>query len=54
MNETREIARYASEARYQMLPAEVIDKAKELILDQLGNQLGNVGKCDQVFSGSGV
>lgn len=39
MNESRELARFASELRYKDLPQEVIAKTKDLILDQLGSML---------------
>lgn len=39
MEETQKLARFVSELTYEDLPANVIDKAKELILDQLGCQL---------------
>jgi 2-methylcitrate dehydratase PrpD len=39
MNETRELAQFVSEIVYNDLNNEVIDKAKGLILDQLGCQL---------------
>ena len=39
MNETRKLAAFACELKYEDLPGEVIAKAKELILDQLGVQL---------------
>src|SRR5689334_11289532 len=36
MNETREVARFVSELRYEHLPKDVIERAKDLILDQVG------------------
>jgi 2-methylcitrate dehydratase PrpD len=39
MNESRELARYASGIRFEHLPAEVIAKVKDLVLDQLGIQM---------------
>jgi len=39
MDEARRLARFARELRYDELPKEVIDKAKELILDQVGCEL---------------
>jgi 2-methylcitrate dehydratase PrpD len=39
MEETKELARFVSKLTYEDLPETVIDKAKELILDQLGCQL---------------
>ncbi|MFC1974408.1 MmgE/PrpD family protein [Chloroflexota bacterium] len=39
MNETRELAQFAEELKYEDLPREVIDKTKNLILDLLGSQL---------------
>lgn len=39
MEETKQLAKFVSELTYEDLPKNVIDKAKELILDQLGCQL---------------
>jgi 2-methylcitrate dehydratase PrpD len=39
MNESRELARFVSELRYEDLPKEVIAKTKDLVLDQLGSIL---------------
>src|SRR5687768_4805380 len=36
MNESRELARFVSELKYEHLPAAVIARAKDLILDQVG------------------
>jgi 2-methylcitrate dehydratase PrpD len=36
MNESRELARFVSELKYEALPPEVVAKAKDLILDQVG------------------
>jgi len=36
MNESRELARFVSELKYESLPTEVIERAKDLILDQVG------------------
>lgn len=36
---TRELAHYASRLRYEDIPLEVIDKAKDCVLDQLGVEL---------------
>lgn len=36
MNESRELARFVSELEYRHLPAEVIARAKDLVLDQVG------------------
>jgi len=36
MNESRELARFASELRYEHLPPDVIARAKDLVLDQVG------------------
>ncbi len=40
MNESLELARFASELRYEKLPREVVAKAKDLILDQIGIMMG--------------
>ncbi|MFC2065843.1 MmgE/PrpD family protein [Chloroflexota bacterium] len=39
MNETRELARLATELKYEDMPPDVIKKAEELILDQFGVQV---------------
>jgi 2-methylcitrate dehydratase PrpD len=39
MNETRELAKFFTELRFQDLPAQVVEKAKGLIIDQFGCQL---------------
>ncbi len=39
MDETKKLAKFVSELTFRDLPKNVIDKAKELILDQLGCQL---------------
>jgi len=39
MNETRQLAQFVTQLSYQDLPREVIDKTKDLILDQFGVQL---------------
>ena len=39
MNETRELARLATELKYEDIPPDVIKKAEELILDQFGVQV---------------
>ncbi len=36
MNESRELARFVSELKYENLPPEVIARAKDLVLDQVG------------------
>ena len=36
MNESRDLARFVSELKYEHLPQEVIAKAKDLVLDQVG------------------
>lgn len=36
MNESRELARFVSELKYENLPQEVIARAKEIVLDQVG------------------
>ena len=36
MNESRDLARFVSELKYEHLPAEVIARAKDLVLDQVG------------------
>jgi 2-methylcitrate dehydratase PrpD len=43
MNETKELARFLVEIKYSDLPPEVIDKARVLILDQLGCELAFAG-----------
>lgn len=40
MNETRELARHVTEVEFERLPKAVIDKAKQLVLDQLGCEIG--------------
>lgn len=40
MQETRELAHFITSLRYESLPLEVISRAKESILDQIGIQLG--------------
>ena len=40
MNESRELARFVSELKYESLPHEVIARAKDLILDQVGIMMG--------------
>jgi 2-methylcitrate dehydratase PrpD len=44
MNETRMLSEYLAELRYGDLPAEVIHKAKRLILDYLGYSMAAVGE----------
>lgn len=39
MNETRELAQFISDIEYEDLTSQVVEKAKGLILDQLGCQL---------------
>ncbi|MBI4330148.1 MAG: MmgE/PrpD family protein [Chloroflexi bacterium] len=39
MNETKQLARHVAQVQYEDLPAEVVAKAKQLILDQLGCEL---------------
>lgn len=41
MNETRELAKFVSKLRYDELPQEVVEKTKDLTLDQLGVQLAS-------------
>src|SRR5688572_2748822 len=36
MNESRDLARFVSALKYEHLPAEVIARAKDLVLDQVG------------------
>ncbi len=40
MNESRDLARFVSELKYENLPSEVIARAKDLILDQVGIMMG--------------
>ncbi len=40
MNESRDLARFVSELKYEHLPSEVIAKTKDLILDQVGIMMG--------------
>ena len=40
MNESRQLARFVSELKYEHLPPEVIARAKDLILDQVGIMMG--------------
>lgn len=40
MNESRALAAYAASLTYEKLPVEVIEKAKRLILDQIGIMIG--------------
>ena len=51
MNETRELAEFATELKYEDLPAEVIKKTEELILDQFGVQVSSSVKpwCQAVY-----
>ena len=39
MEEARKLAEFTKQMTYDDLPKEVVDKAKELIIDQLGCQL---------------
>lgn len=39
MNETRQLAQHVAQVRYENLPKKVVEKAKQLILDQLGCEL---------------
>ena len=40
MNESRTLAQFVTELRYETIPSDVINKAKDLILDQVGVMLG--------------
>lgn len=41
MNETRELAKFVADLKYEQLPKEVIERAKDLILDQFGVELAS-------------
>lgn len=40
MNESRQLAKFVSELKYEHLPPEVIAKAKDIVLDQVGIMMG--------------
>ncbi|MFH1088070.1 MAG: MmgE/PrpD family protein, partial [Chloroflexota bacterium] len=44
MNESRELAKFVADLKYEDLPKKVIEKTKDLVLDQLGVELASSTK----------
>ena len=49
MDETRQLAQHVAQVRYESLSKEAVEKAKQLILDQLGCEPRSVSKREGNF-----